>query len=251
MVVVPAGRFRMGSDTFKPFEHEKSINMRPQARAWGGAPFDVTIRSSFAVSKFEITFDQWDACVAAGGCGGYRPDDNAWGRKNRPVSNVNSHDAKSYVEWLGRHTGRRYRLLSEAEWEYAARGGRVTPYPRGSSMKAACESGNIGSSICIGKTAAGPTPVGSFPANAFGLYDTVGNVNEWVVDCWHGTFHGAPTDGSPWIRGGDCSRRVMRGGSWNNTRYQNVAASARWGYDIDFRGSNAGIGFRVALDLAH
>jgi len=249
LVIVPAGRFVMGYDSFVEFEDRDAPIVEPKRFAQTPARRQVTISRPFAAGKFEITFDEWDACVDAGGCGKYSPKDNGWGRGNRPASNINWHDAKLYVDWLSKHTGRSYRLLSEAEWEYAARGGSTKPYPLGNGLAAACESGNIGSSICIGITGAGPSPVGNFPANGFGIHDTVGNVNEWVEDCWHSTYRGAPSDGTPWIDGGDCSRRVFRSGSWNNTRYRNVSSGARWGVEKNYRGANSNTGLRVALDL--
>ncbi len=235
MVVMPTGVFTMGKGE------------KPLARP--SPAHKVKISNIFAVGKFEITFKEWDACVSAGGCGGYTPDDKGWGRGDFPVTNVNWNDANAYVTWLSKYTGRRYRLLSEAEWEFAARGGSETLYPNGDDWRKACEIGNIGSTVCIGKLKPGPAPVGSFPANGFGVHDTVGNVNEWVEDCWHENYEGAPSHQRPWLKDGDCSRRVFRSGSWNNTRYFNVTSIARWGVQTDYRGANANVGFRVALDL--
>ena len=152
--------------------------------------------SPFAVGVYEVTFDEWEACVNDRGCGGYRPDDRNWGRGNRPVLNVSWNDAKAYVEWLSRKTGKEYRLLSDAEWEYVARAGTGTGtvYWWGNDRdpnRANC--GGCGGRWSNGETA----PVGSFSANPFGLHDVHGNVWEWVEDCWKG----------------DCGRRVVRGGS--------------------------------------
>jgi formylglycine-generating enzyme required for sulfatase activity len=158
------------------------------------------------VGKFEVTFQEWDACVAAGGCA-HRPDDQGWGRGRRPVINVSWYDAKEYAGWLSRKTGKTYRLLSEAEWEYAARAGTTTRYAFGDAI--------IRSQTQIysaGKTA----EVGSFTANKFGLHDMHGNVWELVEDDWHRHYEDAPPiDGSVW-QGGDLSMRVLRGGSWQS-----------------------------------
>ena len=142
--------------------------------------------------------------------GGYRPDDEGWGRDNRPVINVSWEDAQSYVKWLSEQTGHAYRLPTEAEWEYAARAGTTTAYSWGNDVGrnlANCD--GCGSQWDEDRTA----PVGSFPPNAFGLHDMHGNVREWVEDCWNASYSGAPTDGSAW-RSGDCGNRVFRSGDW-------------------------------------
>ena len=170
----------------------------------------VTIGRPFAVGVYEVTFGEWDACVSGGGCGGYRPDDGGWGRGPRPVVNVSWNDAKAYVDWLSSETGEAYRLLSEAEWEYVARAGTRTRYWWGDEIgrnRANCA--GCGSRWDGGQTA----PVGSFSANGFGLHDVHGNVWERVEDCWNVSYRGAPSDGSAW-ESGNCSRRVVRGGSW-------------------------------------
>ena len=200
MVVVPAGSLMMGSP---PGEEGRSSDESPRHR--------VTIARPFAVGKYEVTFAEWDACVSAGGCGGHRPGDLDWGRGSRPVINVNWKDAKAYVRWLSDKTGKQYRLMSEAEWEYAARGGTTTRYSWGDDIgrnRANCE--GCGSRWDDKLTA----PVGSFPANVFSLHDMHGNVWEWVEDCWNGNYRGAPSDGNAWMDG-DCDIRVLRGGSWN------------------------------------
>ena len=196
MAPVAAGSFMMGSI--------ESINEKNRLR--------MTIARPFAVGKYEVTFAEWDACVAAGGCGGHRPGDEGWGRGRRPVINVSWLDAKAYVSWLSRKTGKRYRLLSEAEWEYAARAGTTTRYSWGDDIghnRANCD--GCGSRWDNRQSA----PVGSFPANLRGLHDVHGNVWEWVADCWNENYRGAPTDASAWMSG-ECSRRVVRGGSWNS-----------------------------------
>ena len=201
MVVVPSGSFTMGSpNSEKGRYHDEGPRHR------------VSIDYRFAVGVYEVTFAEWDACVSAGGCGGYRPDDAGWDRGNRPVINVSWEDAQSYVRWLSQRTGESYRLLSESEWEYVARAGSVTAYSWGNDIghnRANCA--GCGSRWDNQKTA----PVGAFGANAWGLYDVHGNVWEWVENCWHYSYTGAPADGSAW-ESGDCSVRVLRGGSWNN-----------------------------------
>ena len=148
---------------------------------------------------------------SAGDCNGYyRADDESWGRGSRPAINVNRHDARSYCSWLTRRTGKEYRLLSEAEWEYAARAGTRTRYSWGDDIgrnRANCD-GLRQPLGTMRKTA----PVGSFFANSFGLFDMHGNVWEWVEDCWHDSYVGAPLDESAWTTGGNCDLRVLRGG---------------------------------------
>jgi formylglycine-generating enzyme required for sulfatase activity len=198
LVVIPAGSFWMGDLSGGGDDDEKPVHR-------------VTIPRSFAVGKYEVTFAEWDACVSAGGCR-HSPGDAGWGRDRRPVINVSWDDAQSYIKWISGKTGMTYRLLSESEWEYVARAGSKTKYPWGNeigSSEANCN--GCGSSWDGTQTA----PVGSFSSNRFGLHDTVGNVWEWVGDCWNGSYAGAPSDGSAQT-GGDCSRRVLRGGSCNS-----------------------------------
>ncbi len=225
MVVIPAGTFTMGSP-----ESEKGRFQRegPQHR--------VTIPRAFALGKYEVTFAEWDACVEAGGCS-HRPDDWGWGRDNRPVINVSWDDAHKYVRWLSRQTDQAYRLPSEAEWEYAARAGTTTAFHFGIDIgpKHANYGGNEGKMVAVG----------SFPTNAFGLHDIHGNVREWVEDCWSGSYKGAALDGSAWTAG-DCSRRVLRGGSWNNNP-RNLRAANRNRYTTGNRNYNDG--FRIARTL--
>ncbi len=198
MIVVPAGSFMMG---FPPTENQHQV----------------TIAQPFAVSKYELTFADWDACVAGGGCNGYKPNDQGWGRGQQPVINVNWDDAQAYVAWLSQVTGKTYRLLSEAEYEYAARAGTTTDYYWGDDIKlngtAMANCDGCGSKWDKQQTA----PVGSFPPNKFGLYDMVGNVWGWTEDCVHTSYNGAPVNGSAWITGGDCSNRILRGGSWSSS----------------------------------
>ena len=230
MVMIPAGTFRMGCVSGQDcFSDERPVH-------------NVRIRQAFAVSKYEVTFAQWDACVLGGGCGGYRPDDEGWGRGTRPVINVSWDNAQAYVSWLSSQTGAAYRLLSEAEWEYVARAGRQTAYSWGSDIgsdRANCE--GCGSAWDNEQTA----PVGSFQANAFGVHDMHGNVWEWVEDCWNDRYRRAPSDGSAWLRG-NCERRVLRGGSWGSLPRSLRSAERLWNTS-GYRGS--GLGFRVARTL--
>jgi len=237
MVMIPAGSFTMGSPASEP---ERDDNEGPQHR--------VNIRA-FAMGKTTVTFAQWDACVADGGCNGYRPDDKGWGRGDRPVIRVSWDDAQAYIAWLNRKTGQRYRLPSEAEWEYAARAGTTTRFSTGDCITTdqANYDGNYPPQGCAkGEYRAKTLPVASFAANPFGLYDMHGNVWEWTQDCWNDSYNGAPTDGSAW-EGGDCSRRALRGGLWIN--YGWVARSAaRSDYPRGYRGGG-GLGFRLSRSV--
>ena len=196
----------------------------------------------FNIMKHEVTFAQYD--LYAESTGRDKPDDAGWGRGSRPVINVNWEDANAYAEWLTRNTGFRFRLPTEAEWEYAARAGSTTAYPWGQT--ASRSNANYGQDSCCGGSAAGPdqwvhtSPVGSFPANAFGMSDMHGNVTEWVQDCWNPDYSGAPVDGSAWLAG-DCKRRVTRGGTWSgipeyirSASRDGIRAVKRTGY-IGFR----------------
>jgi formylglycine-generating enzyme required for sulfatase activity len=230
MVVVPPGEFMMGSpgDRNGRDEHE-----RPQHK--------VMFSNRFAVAKFELTFEEWDACADYGDCDPHISA-SGWGRGRQPAMNVSWEDAKTYVAWLSRITRKDYRLLSEAEWEYAARAGSETAYPWGNEI-------GKGNANCIGcgskwdsKQAA---PVGQFPANAFGLHDMHGNVEEWVEDCYHENYDGAPTDGSAWTPG-NCVFRVVRGGSWVDYPV-NLCSAYRDRDSPSFR--DVYLGFRVGRTL--
>ena len=192
MVVLPAGEFMMGSP-----ESEKGRNKDE------GPQRKVAIRQPFAVGKFEVTFAQWDACVAEGGCT-HKPGDESWGRGRRPVINVSWDDARQFAGWLAKKTGKPYRLLTEAEWEYAARG--VTkasephaPFSTGATIN--YKQANYDANFIYGSGQQGlyrqkTLDVGSLPRNAFGLHDMHGNVWEWVEDCYKDSYAGAPTDGT-------------------------------------------------------
>ena len=233
MVVIPAGEFTMGS---------------PAAELGAEAQHRVTIAKPFAVSKFEITFDEWDACAAHGGCGGYWPDDQGWGRGNHPAINISWENAKAYVDWLGRKTGKPYRLLSESEWEYAARAGTTTRFSHGDILSPgqANYDGSLDGSGPSDVNRQRTAPVGSFPANGFGLHDMHGNVAEWVEDCWHDVYTAmAPTDSSAWVDG-DCNGRVVRGGSWEDSEVEQRSAARTGGYKQDQFYTD---GLRIARDL--
>ena len=226
MVVVPAGRFLMGSP--------ESEEERPVHR--------VTIGYPFAVGMYEVTIEEWYACVAEGYCSWFNErDDEDW---RRPVIFVRWEEAQGYVRWLSGKTGEAYRLLSESEWEYVARAGTTTRYWWGDEIgrnRANCD--GCGSRWDNKRTA----PVGSFSPNPFGLYDVHGNVWEWVEDCANESYHGAPTDGSAWEESGIPTRgmrcpRVLRGGSWSS-RPRNIRSASRlWGFA-------SSVGFRVARTL--
>ena len=195
MVVIPAGSFSMGCVSgLDCYDDEKPVHQ-------------VTIARPFAVSKYEITFEDYDRFSGAA-----KTDDQGWGRGRRPVMKVSWNDAKEYVAWLSAQSGESYRLLSEAEWEYVARAGSAAKYSWGNSI-------DSNRANCYGCGSQwdyeGTAPVGSFEPNAFGLHDVHGNVYEWVEDCWNGSYEGAPADGSAWLAG-DCESRIFRGGSWDD-----------------------------------
>ena len=239
MVVVPAGSFLMGAPESEAGSYDDE---RPVHR--------VAVRS-FAAGVYEVTFAEWDACVAGGGCGGHRPDDRGWGRSRHPVIDVSWDDAQLYVRWLSGRAGHGYRLLSESEWEYAARAGTTGPFHVGGTISPDQANYNGQWSYPSGDRDSGglyrgrTVPVGSFPPNAFGLYDVHGNVWEWVQDCWNDSYRGAPSDGRAW-ESGDCSLRVLRGGSWGNKPRFLRSALRYWNGS---GGRNNVSGFRVARTL--
>ena len=230
MVVLPANSFVMGSPAT---EEGHSKAEEPQ--------HTVTIAKPFAVSKFDVTFSDWDTCAAYGNCARNVPD-TGHGRVRMPAINVNWQDAKRYVAWLSKITGKTYRLLSEAEFEYAARSGTETAYYWGNEVgKGNADCYNCGS-IFDNKQAA---PVGSFPANAFGLYDMAGNVWQWTEDCLHDSYNGAPDNGSAWTSK-NCKRHVLRGGAWLS-QFLLTRSASRIRPATGERG--AAIGFRIARTL--
>jgi formylglycine-generating enzyme required for sulfatase activity len=241
MVTVPAGEFMMGSPES---ERGRDSNEGPQHK--------VTIAQPFAVGKFEVTFTEWDACVTEGGCT-EKPGDEGWGRGRHPVINVSWHDASQYAAWLSKKTGKPYRLLSEAEWEYAARGvttaaGPSTPFSTGQIIN--YRQANYDANFTYNSGQQGlyrqkTVDVGTLPRNAFGLHEMHGNVWEWVQDCYRPSYEGAPTDGSPVVLT-DCQLHILRGGAWNY--YPRLLRSAyRYATSPDVRLNNAG--FRVARSL--
>jgi formylglycine-generating enzyme required for sulfatase activity len=222
MVAVPVGEFLMGRT---PNQHR------------------VMIRQPFAVGKFEVTFAEWQACATGGGCTNNRsPSDQGWGKGRRPVINVSWNDAKQYVNWLSSKTGRSYRLLSEAEWEYAARAGTTTEFAFGDSITTRQAQFSERSWKAAGKT----VEVGKFSPNAWGLHDMHGNVNEWCEDTYHEDYEGAPNDGTAWLDGAHTSR-MLRGGSWEMYVSSALASSWRGGVSPSTRESTTG--FRIARAL--
>ena len=237
MMVIPAGSFIMGSP---PDERGRRAAEGPQHR--------VDLRRPFAMSRDLITFDEWEACAEDGGCRHYFPSDQHWGRDNRPVINVNWSDAQDYITWLSAKTGRTYRLPTEAEWEYAARAGTTTPYYSGYELttdKANYDGADFRQDGSPGIYRQMTTPVGSFAPNGFGLTDMGGNVWEWTEDCWNADYRGAPSDGSA-RKSGDCNRKVVRAGAFNNTPAYARSAFRFWEVG-ELR--SAFIGFRVVREL--
>lgn len=227
MVAVPAGTFYMGCVTRGNCPRDE-------------VPVHEVRIARFELSKYEVTFAQWDACVEYGDCRWVS--DEGWGRGERPVINVSWRDAQQYLQWLNRETGESYRLPSEAEWEYAARAGSETRYPWGNDIgrnRANCD--GCGSQWDTRQTA----PVGSFEANGYGLHDMHGNVWEWAEDCSNDSYEGAPSDGSAW-RSGNCDRRVLRGGSWDFYP-RDLRSAVRVRSTTGVRDSY--LGFRVARTL--
>ena len=208
----------------------------------------VMINYDFEVSMYPITFDKWDACVEDGGCNHYSPPTQDWGRGRQPVININWDDAKSYIQWLNHKTGKNYRLLSEAEFEYVSRAGTTTTYWWGDDLgvgHAACTKCGSRWDRAPGRLDR-PPPVGSFPPNNFGLYDTIGSVYQWVEDCFYQYHQVLLRDGSPWV-GAGCERHILRGGAYNHFPW-NLRVSAR-----NYAGSglrDSYIGFRIARTLS-
>jgi formylglycine-generating enzyme required for sulfatase activity len=229
MIVIAPGRFTMGSPAQEP---GRDKNEGPQR--------EVTFKNPIAVGKYEVTFEEYDQYAKA--MNKTRPTDRGWGRGRRPVINVSWNEAQEYVQWLSKVTGATYRLPSEAEWEFLARGGTTTTYWWGNKAeqkRANCDG-------CRSEWDEKQTlPVGSFEPNPLGLFDTAGNVFEWTQDCVNNNYRGAPTDGSAWLEG-NCSRRIMRGGSWYFGPRSNRSA-ARAHNTRNYRTSN--VGFRVVREL--
>jgi formylglycine-generating enzyme required for sulfatase activity len=253
LVLIPTGRFQMGSH-----EHERKIAMaagaqkkwldRETPQRWVG------IERPFALGRFPVTVGEWRNFVQATGwepSGEVNWAEPAFAQTDaHPVIGVNWHDAQQYLAWLSEATGKRYRLPSEAEWEYACRAGTRTAFSFGDTIDSS--QANYDGSFSynggpVGVCRRGTTPSGMYPPNPWGLYDMHGNVWEWVQDTVHEHYDGAPLDGSAWEEGGDPGRRILRGGSWMyNPRY--LRSALRNGFSSVL--SNDIVGFRVLRELA-
>ena len=235
LVVVPSGIFIMGLKGKRKVE-------KPAHR--------VNITKPFAIGRFEVTFDEWEACIDDGGCK-HTPDDHNWGRANRPVINITWGQARNYAKWLSRNTGQRYRLPSETEWEYAARGGTTTQFWWGDDVGIGnancrdCASQECCSAKAYSCCSHGTVPVGSFKPNPFGVHDTAGNAFEWVEDCWTKDYRGAPDDSSA-VTSGKCSSRVIRGGSFY---YFNTVAKSAYRAKNRPAVKSYWLGFRVVREI--
>jgi formylglycine-generating enzyme required for sulfatase activity/class 3 adenylate cyclase len=217
MVPLPGGTFAMGSND--------DISEKPIHQ--------VTIKP-FAISKYPVSVREWNACAAANACPFL-----VTGRDDIPVTDVSWTDAKQFVAWLAKETQKAFRLPSEAEWEYAARGGTQTKYWWGDQL----QPGMANCKNCTDAVTEQPPKPGSLKPNPFGLYDMGGGVNQWTEDCWHKNYQGAPQNGAPWVEN-DCVSHVIRSGSWkNDARY--VRPASRDGYDTNVRYPTHG--FRIAI----
>ena len=226
MITLPGGTYSMGRPSSSPHFQERPLH-------------NVTI-PAFMISAHEISFADFDLFTQS--TNKPRVKDQGWGRGNRPVINVSWQDAIDYTRWLSAQTRSTYRLPSEAEWEYAASANQNSSYWWGYKIgqnNANCW--GCGSPFDAKKTA----PVGSFKANGFGLYDTAGNVLEWVLDCHHANYKNAPSDHLPWINNGDCSRRIVRGGSFTNPP-DNLRTTKRAA--VSFTEKRDNIGFRIVRE---
>jgi len=236
MIILPRGTFTMGSP---PEEPERDGDEGPQR--------EVQI-APFAIGRTEVTFADYDRFAEA--TGRVKPDDEGWGRDDRPVINVSWYDAQAYAEWLSAQTGERYRLPTEAEWEYAARAGTTTPFWTGDCIHTdqANYDGNYDYNGCGANTGVyreQTVPAGSLPPNAFGLHEVAGNLREWVEDCWHSSYDGAPSDGSAWLDAGGYCSRVIRGGAWS-TEARELRAAQRQSL---LPAPHQSLGFRLARSL--
>ncbi len=241
MIAVPPGKFLMGAPTSEDGSSDKE---RPQ--------HEVRIDYAFALGRHVVTFAEWDAAIAAG-AELVTPDDEGWGRGSRPVINVNWEDAQAYLKWLNDRIGSsvalgRYRLPSEAEWEYACRAGTTTPFDVGATIFTA--QANFDGSYTYGKGVKGEyrqktVPVGSFAANAFGFHDMHGNVWEWCHDHWNASYIDARNDGAPWMAS-DGLQRILRGGSWDDEPKW-LRSAARLRNDYTLRDKSGG--FRLARSI--
>lgn len=220
MAAIPAGSFVMGVQ--RPTE---AMEASPARR--------VTVKG-FRMSRRDVTFAEYDAFAVA--TGRPFPPDGGWGRGRNPVVNVSWADVQAYIGWLNTGTGRRFRLPTDAEWEYAAHGGGTSTYWWGDKLDPAKAAADLGA------RPPGPAPVGQFPANGYGLFDMAGNVWQRVEDCWHADYRSTPTDGRPYL-GGTCHGRIARGGSWFSAE-PDLRVVARASVADAFAGST--VGFRLA-----
>jgi formylglycine-generating enzyme required for sulfatase activity len=238
MVVVPSGTFIMGTPATEidRYEGEDPVHR-------------VTIPKPFAVGRFSISFDEWDACLADGGCNGKRGDDHGFGRGRMPAQGISFENAQAYLAWLSKKVGRTYRLPSETEREYFTRAGTTTPFWFGKTVSE--RDANYDASIPYGdgprgKRSQGPKPVDFYKPNPFGLYQVHGNIRELTMDCYNKRYtEDTPSDGTPWLDG-DCSKRVVRGGQWDLSANQ-IRSGARDEARVDSEGGFKG--FRVVRDL--
>lgn len=228
MVDIPGGRFVMGDRKAESF-------------VGGGPAREVTV-TPFRLGKYEVTFDQYDAFARS--VGKPLPDDQGWGRGNRPVINVTWTDIHEFIAWLRKETGRKFRLPSEAEWEYAAGANTTTAYYWGDEFDS--ERVNVYGTTSGRDQWVYTAPVGSFPPNPFGLYDMGANVWERVADCWNMTYVGAPADSKPWMKG-DCDNHPIRGGGWNNVK-RPIRTTGRALNPASI--PSVAVGFRLAEDPA-
>ena len=255
MMVLPAGNFRMGTTAERMCSEDDDAYCVDVSSDDREKPaHEVRIAHPFAVSVYEVTYGDYgrfDPSVTSGGIRDYLEAVHSGTYEDIPMAYVTWQSAKKYVAWLSSQTGKEYRLLSEAEWEYAARAGTTTAFSWGDEFphnRAHC---------CGGDGWRRPMPVGSYEPNGFGLYDMHGNVPEWVEDCWNDNYRGAPDDGSAWMQGsawvmemgrGTCALRVVRGGSWDHRRHAVRSASRSSRHGPDTRHDDC-CGFRVARTL--
>jgi formylglycine-generating enzyme required for sulfatase activity len=227
LVPVPTGDFEMGTT---PGSFTSDAPRR-----------SVSITKNFSIGRQEITFAQWEACVADNGCAGYNPADEGWGKGNRPAINISWKDAQRYIEWLSKKTGKRYRLPTEAEWEYAARAGTGTAFWWGREAG----KNNANCFDCGGQGGAMTQPVGSYGTNPLGLHDTAGNVWEWTEDCYDEESYTKFDNYPQAVRGGASCYRVVRGGAWDMMS-SGIQSSFRYSIEPGNRANN--VGFRVVRE---